>query len=92
MKRISSQSYFTVKRRIEWNKQYSVEVQHSLDLFEDKIVTSSQSFFLKDVFDLSYKPFSTGTGILYLHTNQGVFPFQIQSNPQDFIEAFRVLK
>jgi hypothetical protein len=44
------------------------------------------------VIDVSYKPFSSAAGILYLHTNQGVFPFHIHSSPQTFIDTFRSLK
>jgi hypothetical protein len=59
-----------------------------MELYEDRIVTSSNTFLLKNVLDVSYREMSEEYGCLYLHTNQGVFPYYIESTPTAFIDHF----
>lgn len=69
-----------------------IERQFELQLNLEGITSARHQFELQHVHDVSHKPFSFGEGILYLHTNQGVFPYKIQENPSSFIAAFRALK
>lgn len=92
MYRITSQPYIQVLRTIEWNKQYTIEQQQQLDLYEDKIITGDHQFALQDVLDISYRTLSVDSGLLYLHTNQGVFTYNVHSNPNHFIETYKKLK
>ncbi|KXH87581.1 hypothetical protein AU377_02500 [Sporosarcina sp. HYO08] len=63
-----------------------------IHLFPNSISTANESFPLEDVHDLSYRPFSGGTGLFYLHTNQGVFTYEIDTKPTHFIQAFKNLR
>lgn len=87
MKFIVSQPYIVIKRKIEWNEQKYIETKHQLRLFEDRILSSVNEFHLDHVYDVSYRP-----SFLYLHTNQGVFPYNIKEDPNEFINAFKELK
>ncbi|MEH7381609.1 hypothetical protein V7138_14200 [Bacillus sp. JJ1533] len=87
MKFIASHPYIVVQRKIEWNEQKYIETHHQLRLFEDRILSSVNEFQLDHVYDVSYR-----TSFLYLHTNQGVFSYNIKEDPIEFITAFKNLK
>jgi len=85
--------YTEVERKIDFYYQMQkIVTQHELTVTPKAVTTTRNEFTLNQVLDVSYKPFSSEAGILYLHTNQGVFPFNIHSNPQFFIDAFRSFK
>jgi hypothetical protein len=86
--------YTEVERTIDFYYQMQkIATHHELTITHEVVKTARAVFTLHQVMDVSYKPFSSSdAGILYLHTNQGVFPFNIHSNPQNFIDTFRSLK
>lgn len=85
--------YIEIERQIDFYFQMKqVEKQFELRLTMEGIISERHTFKLQHVYDVSHKPFSFGGGLLYLHTNQGVFPFQIQENPSNFIQGFKSLK
>lgn len=92
MKVMFSQSYIKVDRRIENNQQLYIKLKAHINLYEDRIETDGQSFILKDVFDVSFKSISLNNGFLYLHTNQGIFAYIVESNPSIFINMFKSIK
>src|SRR5690625_7164674 len=53
----------------------------------DKIVTERREFPLKDVFDLSFRKIGTEGGILFIHTNHGVYSYTVTSSPLSFIHT-----
>ncbi|WP_077617174.1 hypothetical protein [Bacillus sinesaloumensis] len=87
MQIIASQPYIVIQRKIEWNEQKYIETHHQLRLFEDRILSSVNEFHLDSVLDVSFR-----SSFLYLHTNQGVFSYNIKEEPLDFINAFKELK
>ena len=85
--------YIEIERQIDFYFQMQqIEKQLEIEMTIEGIRTAEKSFELQHVHDISYKPFSFGAGMLYLHTNQGVFSFNVQENPEIFIEGFRSLK
>ncbi|MGM0844777.1 MAG: hypothetical protein ACQEUT_07345 [Bacillota bacterium] len=92
MKVIASHPYYVVTRKIESNVQASHESEHELLLNGECIECSRKSFWLKDVFDMSYKSLNKGKGFLYLHTNQGVFSFYVKQDPGLFIQEYKKLQ
>ena len=85
--------YIEVKREIDFYFQMQhIESSFTLQIDGMEIVSAQHQFKFQHVHDISYKPFSYGAGILYLHTNQGVFSYNIKENPAYFIEAFKTLK
>ncbi|WP_432357900.1 hypothetical protein [Sporosarcina sp. UB5] len=89
---ISSLTYFTVERSIDWFNQNHRQTARTLQLFEESITSSDHTFTLDHVHDVSYRPFSNGTGLFYLHTNRGVFTFGVNENPHEFIQSYKRLK
>lgn len=92
MKKYYSQPYVKINRSITSNRQTTVEEQDFLHLYEEKIITGEHVFTMKEVLDVSFRIFSSSNGILYLHTIQGVFPYRVMENPQQFIAFFREIK
>lgn len=92
MELIHSQPYVKVIRKIDNNQQLYIQTLASIDLYEDRIETETQAFSLKNVFDMSFKSFSSNNGFLYLHTHQGVFTYTVESNPSQLIEIFKNMK
>jgi hypothetical protein len=89
---IASHPFITVSRKIDWNQQQYIEQELFLHLFEDHILSPSEKFLLDEVWDMSYRNSSCEFGFLYLHTNRGVFSFQVKSEPSHFINLYRDLK
>lgn len=85
--------YIEIERKIDFYYQMQqIENQYELQLNMEGIITAQHRFELRHVHDISHKSFSFGGGILYLHTNQGVFSYKIEDNPTPFIHAFKTLK
>lgn len=89
---ISTITYNTVDRTIYWHEQRTQQTVHHISLYVDTIITTLHQFKLEHVHDISYKPFSSGAGLFYLHTIQGVFTYQIDSDPENFIRAYKQLR
>lgn len=89
---ISSLNYYTIERSIDWFKQNHQQTIRTLLLYEESIASSDHTFSLEHVHDVSYRAFSNGTGLFYLHTNRGVFTFGVNENPHEFINSYKRLK
>lgn len=86
---IAEQAYVKMERVIIGIRQYDKEDHRSLYLYTDRIVTKHRVFPLADVLDLSFRPIVKEGGLLYLHTKQGVFSYQVQASPSAFMDAYR---
>ncbi|MBM7554316.1 hypothetical protein [Thalassobacillus pellis] len=86
------QPYIDTKREISIEGQKYVETNHLLTLTDSEITSRDYQFSLKNVFDISYRPIKDGLGLLYLHTNRGVFAFKLNTPPDKFIRVFKDLK
>jgi len=83
-----TQRYFTVTRKIVDGSQLVLHEEKYLRMYEDKITTSVLTFSLSNIHDISYRKLTKELGILYLHTNQGLFPYKVRDEPKCFIETF----
>lgn len=91
---IFKQSFIKVVREIDGIEQKYIEKKHYLYLYETKIVTPFQTFQLKDILDISYRKTKANIyGTLYIHANQGVFPYYVNNDndPELFIYALKEL-
>lgn len=88
---ISSISYSRTEKYIEKFKQKYSHHIYTLSLYSYKIETEAHTFELEVISDISYKPFSTSGGLLYLHTNEGVFTYILEDDPKVFINAVKDL-
>ena len=87
-----SQTYYKIQRKIINNEQHLIETEETLKLYKDKIISANDKFELSDIHDMSYRSIASTTGLLYLHTIRGVYPFQIKTNPSNFIRMYQKLK
>lgn len=92
MKPIAKQVYIEVERGIVSRQQYYKDQEHELILYKDRLESSNETFYLKDILDLSYRSFNHNFGLFYIHSNRGVFSFKVKMNPSKFIEYFHKVK
>src|SRR5699024_6423559 len=81
---IAKQPYIKVERKVTSISKYEVEHQRYLTLYDDRIVTQHRTFPIEAVLDMTYRKEVNHNGMLYLHTNQGVYSYVITSSPEDF--------
>lgn len=89
---VSTISYIRVERIMGWYDQNTKRTVHSIHLYADTISTANNTFKLEHVHDMSYKPFSSGAGFFYLHTTQGVFTYEVDTDPTSFIRTYKNLR
>lgn len=80
------------ERRIEDNRQITVETEEYLYLYSDRIVTPKRTFVIKDVMDVTSRALSAYYTFLYLHTIEGVWTFVVRSSPEQFITHYHNVK
>lgn len=81
--------YEEVERKIDISGVTYVAQIYQLQLTAQGIYSFTSQFPHKETFDLSYKKFSNGNGMLYIHTIRGVFSFHIVEDANDFIRAYK---
>ncbi len=84
---IAVQPYIDTVRKVDLDGQRYVDTHHQLILTDTEIKSRDYRFALENVFDISYRPVREEVGLLYLHTNQGVFTYRIATPPDQFIVA-----
>lgn len=84
---LAKQSYIKVTRSVSLSGQRNEEEERFIFLYEDKIQTKYREFPLTTVLDLTYRLLAKESCILYIHTTQGVFSYQVRTSPSNFIEA-----
>lgn len=89
---VSSISYTVIERMIVKFEQKTKKITYKINLSAQKITTANHTFPLHAVFDISYKPFSGTKGLLYLHTNQGVLMYEIETDPSEFIRSYKNIR
>lgn len=86
------QPYIKVIREIGSVGKTSYKDQRNLYLYEDKLVTAYHEFNLEKVFDLSFKEIQGQGGILFVHTDHGVYSYTLEISPSLLISTFKKLK
>lgn len=89
---IQTITYISVERIMDWYEQKQKKTIHRISLHADAISTTNRTFKLEQIHDISYRPFSGNTGLFYLHTNQGVFTYEVDTDPNLFIRAYKKLR
>lgn len=87
---LAEQPYFKVEREVNSIEQVDIELERTIYLYDEKIVTKHREFLIHEVLDISYHSVGEGGGgILYVHTSKGVFPYIVKSSPHEFVEAYK---
>lgn len=89
---LSSITYIDTERAIEAGEMKIVETECNIRLYEDTLVTAGTKFQVANVWDISYKSFSSEASLLYLHTHRGVLTYKVYTDPNKFVETFKKLK
>ncbi|WP_249869526.1 hypothetical protein [Oceanobacillus saliphilus] len=89
MNLIAEQPYIKIVREVSSIEQIDVEHKRKMYLYEEKIVTKHREFSIDDVLDVSYRFIGGDGGLLYLHTNYGVYSYIVKTSPEAFVEAFK---
>jgi len=89
MKLLAEQPYVKIQRQVDGLVQRNVEMKRTLCLYDEKVTSKHREFPIEDVTDLSYRTLGADGGMLYLHTNKGVYSYIVKSSPMDFINTFR---
>ncbi|SDC18402.1 hypothetical protein SAMN02799630_00742 [Paenibacillus sp. UNCCL117] len=89
---IAEHPYYKAVRTISSTCQTTERELRVLRLFATRITTRFREFPLGHVYDMSYRRLGGEEGILYLHTRQGVYPFNVSADPGAFIAAFKRLR
>ncbi|MBM7707379.1 hypothetical protein ACF3OH_04010 [Chryseomicrobium aureum] len=75
-------AYYKVHREIDfYYMQQKKETEEFIHLTEHGVSCEIRKYTWKQVHDISYKPFSSGEGLLYLHTFQGMFSYRVKDDP-----------
>ena len=86
---ICKQAFIKITREIIGITQNIIETEYEINLYENRLETPTHVFLLKEIYDVSYRDTSGNLGTLYLHTNQGVFPFCVRTRPDDFVRHLK---
>lgn len=84
---IMKQAYSKVIREMKSLTQTKTTETRYLCLYENKITSKYREFPIHEMLDLSFKKMQDGEGILFLHTNHGVYSYHVLSSPSAFIET-----
>jgi hypothetical protein len=88
---IAVHPYYKVDREVTDSGQQVVNHDRIMYLYPTKVMSEYREFLIQDVFDMSYRRIGAEEGILYLHTRQGLFPYNVRTDPTGFIRAFKKL-
>lgn len=89
---IAKQPYVKIQRKISSTHQEKIEEARMIYLYQDKVKTKHREFPLDHVLDVSYRKISGVSGLLYIHTNSGLFSYFVKTSTTHFIRAFKSLK
>lgn len=79
-------AYYEVRRHIDFYLvQQNEEQEQFLHGTTEGVHCAVRTFTWKQLHDISYKPFSSGEGFVYLHTHQGMFSYRVKENPTPFL-------
>lgn len=84
---IKSQPYIKVIRQVDRIEKREIREQRYLYLYEDRLESKFHSFTLSEIMDLSFKKLQGDGGILFIHTDHGVYSYTVNSSPECFMEA-----
>lgn len=86
---IAEQSYYKVERIMTGIDMKTVKEPRRMLLYAERLQTMRRNFMLDDVYDLSFRPMGDEGGILYVHTDHGVYAYTVPDDPAPFIQAFK---
>lgn len=90
MRFLATQSYSKIHREVTSIGKKEVEDKRTMYLYPDKITTAYHVFPLEEVNDLSFRKVGKAGGLLYVHTNSGIFSYTVATSPVEFIRTYKI--
>lgn len=87
---IAELPYYKIERIITGTEQKTMKQLRKLKLYADHIQTRYRIFSLRDVHDLSFRSLGEEGGILFIHTNHGVYSYTVPHDPAGFLQAYQL--
>lgn len=87
---LAIQPYVKVHKQIIDAEIVYEEEEREIYLYHDRLITRHREFSTRDISDLSFRKMGDEGGLLYVHTNRGIFSYTVTSSPDSFIKAFRI--
>src|SRR5699024_3230757 len=91
MSYIAKQSYNKIIQEISRIEIKKYTETMYLYLYQDKLTTMYREFLISEIMYLSFKQMQGKGGILFLHTNHGVYSYHVINSPAAFIETCKHL-
>ncbi|MFC0300326.1 hypothetical protein ACFFIS_05740 [Virgibacillus soli] len=86
---LAKHAYFKIEREVTSIEQRQIEHHREICLYTNRVETKHRQFSIEEIRDMSYRMSSKNSGLLYLHTIQGVFSYYVKTPPKQFVEAFQ---
>lgn len=83
------QDYMRVEIEVNGLEKKKYKQVETMYLYMDRIETANHTFSIENVLDLSFRRIGGEGGLLYLHTNKGLYTYTVESSPESFIRAFK---
>lgn len=84
--------YIRTERSIRRLQQRAEDVECELILTENAVISSEREFPLAKVWDMSSRAATSRCWFLYLYTDEGVFAFRTEEQPEGFIGIYKSMK
>lgn len=88
-KPLDYQKYMRVELEIDGLEKKKYKQVETMYLYSDQVVTANHTFPIENVLDISFRKIGGEGGLLYLHTNKGVYTYTVESSPEHFIRTFK---
>lgn len=89
---LAKQPYIKIQREVTSIQQKDIEHNRIIYLYDDKIVTEHREFLIQHVIEISYRKFGSEAGLLYIHTESGLYTYTVKTSTEEFIRAFHKLR
>ena len=89
---IVKQPYIKVIREVGSVGKIEYADHRELYLYPDKLVSAYHTFSIDEVLDLSFKDIKGEGGLLFVHTDHGVYSYTLESSPEQLLKSFEKVK
>lgn len=88
MEPLATLIYYKVHREIDlFYEQKIIEEERRMHLYVNKITTHYRQFPIENIHDITFRPLGNEGGLVYLHTNHGVYSYNVKTSPSSFIHV-----
>lgn len=86
---LTFQYYTRVEVEVNGLEKKKYKQVQTMYLYTDRIETANDTFPIENVLDVSFRKIGGEGGLLYLHTNKGLYTYTVEASPEWFIRTFK---